>query len=226
MTARRSLRLAHRGDWRAAPENTLGALSAAMRVPGCDGVELDVRLSRDGVPVVVHDETLARVHGRPERVDALDAAELATVGIPTLADALALLGRAPFLDVELKGGDHGDITAAVLRAARGDDGPRAVISSFDRTSLVAMADRLPGWTRWLGTFDLAPASLSQALGLDCRGVSVEWGAATPAALRRAGVARLDVAAWTVRRRATRDRLERHGVVAQCVEGAALGGSPS
>ena len=52
MTTGRPLRLAHRGDWRVAPENTLDAFLAAMRIPGCDGVELDVRLSRDGVPVV------------------------------------------------------------------------------------------------------------------------------------------------------------------------------
>ncbi len=223
MSARRSLRLAHRGDWRVAPENTLAAMTAAIRVPACDGVEFDVQLSRDGVPVILHDETLARVQHRPERVDALDAAELATAGVPTLAEALALLGPDPFLDIELKGDDHGDATAAVLRAARGDHGPRSVLSSFDPPSLAAMADRLPGWTLWLNAEDLAPATLSLALGLGCRGISVLWGAITPASIRGARDAGLDVAAWTVRRRATFDRLQRLGVVACCVEAAALDG---
>ena len=58
MSSGTPLRLAHRGDWRAAPENSLQALVAATRIPGCDGVEFDVRLSRDGVPVLLHDETL------------------------------------------------------------------------------------------------------------------------------------------------------------------------
>jgi glycerophosphoryl diester phosphodiesterase len=222
-SGQRALRLAHRGDWRVAPENTIAALAAAMRVPGCDGVEFDVGLSRDGVPVLLHDETLARVQGRPERVDALDAAELAGAGIPTLAEALAVLGPGPFLDVELKGDGHGDATAAVLRSARGSDGPRAVISSFEPASLAAIAVRLPGWKLWLGAMELTSSACSQATGLGCRGISVGWGSITPAAIRAAHADGLDVAAWTVRRRATFNRLERLGVVACCVEAAALDG---
>ena len=86
-----------------------------------------------------------------------------------------------------------------------------------------MGERLPGWTRWLNAEDLSQATLSLAVGLGARGVSVQWGAITPAALGRAGDAGLEVAAWTVRRRATFDRLARLGVVACCVEAAALDG---
>lgn len=217
------LRLAHRGDWRVAPENTLAALAAALRVPACDGVEFDVQLSRDGVPVILHDETLARVQGRPERVDALDPAELASHGIPTLAETLAMLGPDPFLDVELKGESHGDATAELLRAARGDHGSRAVISSFDPPSLTAMAERLPGWTLWLGVMDMADETLASAVALGCHGVAGPWEAITPATMRVARAAGLEVAAWTVRRRPTFARLERLGVVACCVEAAALDG---
>jgi glycerophosphoryl diester phosphodiesterase len=55
----KTLRLAHRGDWRRAPENTLEAFRAALAIPACDGLEFDVRAAADGVPVVCHDETLA-----------------------------------------------------------------------------------------------------------------------------------------------------------------------
>ncbi len=216
------LRLAHRGDWRVAPENTLEALDAAMRVKGCDGVEFDVRLSRDGVPVLLHDNTLLRVQGAAGRVDRLDATELARHGIPRLDTVLEALPGA-WMDIELKGDDHGDATAAVLRAARGDAPATAVISSFEPPTLVAMEDRLPGWARWLNADDLAPATLSLAVGLGCRGVSVLWGAITPASLARARAAGLEVAAWTVRRRSTFERLGRLGVVACCVEVAALDG---
>ncbi len=216
------LRLAHRGDWRVAPENTLAALQAAMRVPGCDGVEFDVRLSREGIPVVVHDETLTRVQGVHARVDGVRAAELEGHGIPRLAAVLAALPGA-WMDIELKGDDHGDATAADLRAARGEAPENAVISSFEPPTLVAIGQRLPGWGRWLNTEDLAPATLSLAVGLGCRGVSVLWGAITPAAFARASAVGLEVAAWTVRRRATFDRLGRIGVVACCVEAAALEG---
>ena len=216
------LRLAHRGDWRRAPENSLGALRAAMAIPGCDGVEFDVRVSRDGVPVLAHDETLSRVHQHHARVDALTAAELADAGIPTLAAALDALGGA-FLDIELKGEEHGAPTADVLRAGRGEAPARTVVSSFEAPTLAAMADLLPAWPRWLNATDLHPQTISLAKGLGCRGLSVLWGAITPAALRTATAMGLEVAAWTVTRRSTFDRLARLGIVAACVEGAALDG---
>jgi len=215
------LRLAHRGDFRAAPENTVEAFRAAMRIPGCDGVELDVRLARDGTPVILHDDSLRRVQHHEAHLRDLDVRALEAAGVPTLAGALAALDGA-WVDVELKGDDHADATAAVLRAARGDGPANAVVSSFDGPSLAAMADRLPGWGRWLNALDLNPGTLSLAVGLGCRAVAVLWGAITPASVGRARDAGLEVAAWTVRRRPTWDRLERLGVVACCVEAAALG----
>ena len=86
-----------------------------------------------------------------------------------------------------------------------------------------MADRLPGWLRWLNVYDLEPATVSRALDLGCAGVSVLWNALTPASIRAARGAGLDIAAWTVRRRATFNRLARLGVIACCVEAAALDG---
>ncbi len=114
----------------------------------------------------------------------LDADALEAAGVPRLSTVLAALDGA-WLDVELKGDDHGDATAAVLRAARGEAPANAVVSSFDAPSLAAMATVLPGWGRWLNAVDLAPATLSLALGLGCRAVAVLWGAITPASVRRA-----------------------------------------
>jgi glycerophosphoryl diester phosphodiesterase len=216
------LRLAHRGDWRAAPENSLEALVAATRIDGCDGVEFDVRLSRDGVPVLLHDATLRRVQRQPARVDALDAVTLADTGIPMLSDVLDALSPAVFLDVELNGTAHGAATAAVLLTARGEAPDRALVSSFEPETLDTIRTLLPGWRRWLNAEDLAPATLSLALGLGCSGVAAPWGGITTAAFRRASDAGLEVAAWTVRESATVERLGRLGVVACCVEGEALG----
>ena len=58
-TARRVLIIAHRGDSKAAPENTLPAFRSALRA-GADLVELDYYHSSDGVPVVFHDRELDR----------------------------------------------------------------------------------------------------------------------------------------------------------------------
>jgi glycerophosphoryl diester phosphodiesterase len=59
--------IGHRGSSATAPENTLSAFARAIR-DGADGIELDVRLSRDGVPVVIHDSTLPRTSLRKRYV--------------------------------------------------------------------------------------------------------------------------------------------------------------
>jgi len=214
------LRLAHRGDWRRAPENTIPALLAALKAPGCDGVEFDVRLSADGVPVLLHDETLERVQRRPERVDDLPGRTLEDLGVPTLASVLAALPHRAFLDVELKG-RHDRAVVEVLAAGRGPGLVNAVVSSFDVQTLKRIAGLVPLWPRWLNTHDLEPSTIALATDLDCRAISVEWHAIDRAGLDRARAADLQVAAWTVRRRATATRLARLGVMATCVEAAAL-----
>lgn len=218
----RTLRLAHRGDWRAAPENTIAAFLAALAIPSCDGLEFDVRASADGVPVVHHDATLERVHGRPDRVDALSAAQLEGLGVPALADTLAAVGRRPFLDVELKSA-LGRAVVEVLAAGRGPGLSNAVVSSFEPDVLERVASLAPAWPRWLITRSLDAGTIADAVGLGARGVAVEWRALEVGSIRRARAAGLDVAAWTVRRRPTFERLARLGVVAICVDGAALDG---
>jgi len=221
-TGARALRLAHRGDWRAGPENTLAAMRAALANPACDGLEFDVRGSREGIPILLHDATLDRVQARPGRPEELSIDELAEAGIPTLADVLAAAGREPFLDVELKG-EPALSVIPVLEAARGTALARTVVSSFEADTIAWVGDHRPGWPRWLNTMDLAPSTLRLASDLGCRGLSVDWHAIDAAGMARAGSAGLEVAAWTVRRRSTVARLGRLGVAAICVEAAALDG---
>ena len=218
----RTLRLAHRGDWRQAPEDTLAAFAAALAVPACDGLEFDVRVSSDGVPVICHDLTLERTHGRPDRVDALTAAALEELGVPTLADTLAMAGRGPFLDVELKG-DPGPRIAEVLAAGRGPGLSNAVVSSYEAVALERVAHLAPSWPSWLNSHTLTAADVAAAVALGCRGVAIDWRALDRRSVARAQEAGLEVAAYTVRRRPTFDRLARLGVVAVCVEAAALDG---
>ncbi|MFI6208770.1 glycerophosphodiester phosphodiesterase [Streptomyces sp. NPDC051041] len=87
---RRVTAVAHRGDPYRVRENTVGSLRSALR-RGADAVEIDVRLTRDGVPVLLHDETLKRLWERDRPLRALSAAEVRglTDGlVPTLAEAL------------------------------------------------------------------------------------------------------------------------------------------
>ena len=217
-----ALRLAHRGDWRRAPENTIAAFLTALDVPGCDGLEFDVRAAAGGVPVVIHDETLDRVQGVAGRVASLTPDELAAHGVPTLEEVLAAVPRRAFLDVELKG-DPGRGAVDVLTAGRGPGLERAVVSSFMPATLERVGRLAPSWPRWLNTRDLEPATIESALALECRGIAAQWRAIDPRSAARVREAGLDLAAWTVRRRPTYARLERLGVIAICAEAAALDG---
>jgi glycerophosphoryl diester phosphodiesterase len=216
------LRLAHRGDWRRAPENSLAALTAALGVPGCDGVEFDVRVSADGVPVLAHDETLERVYGRPGRVDGLTARDLEDAGVPSLSDALALIPHRATIDVDLKG-LHDRAVVEVLASGRGPGLVNGVVSSFTPETLERIAGLAPAWPRWLNAYELSADKIRTAVDLDCQAISVDFrqiDAGSLAAVRSAGLA---LAAWTVRRRTTYGRLRRQGVIAACVEAAALDG---
>jgi glycerophosphoryl diester phosphodiesterase len=225
-----TLRLAHRGDWRAAPENTVAALQAALEVPGCDGLEFDVRFARDGTPILLHDATLERVQGVASPVSELDIAALAALGVPALAEVLSAVGREPFLDIELKALPK-DQLVRVVEAARAGEARagaesglhRAAISSFDPETLAWIGARRPGWARWLNARDMEPSTIDRAVDLGCEAVAILWRAIDERSVGRATAAGLDVVAWTVRRGSTFNRLARLGVRAICVEAAALDG---
>jgi glycerophosphoryl diester phosphodiesterase len=106
--------IAHRGASRDAPENTIAAFDEALRQGPC-GIELDVQLSRDGVPVVYHDRTLWKAGGGRRRVARCDLEELRKLDpgrrldnrcrgqhIPTFEEVLSRYGRRTRLLVEIK----------------------------------------------------------------------------------------------------------------------------
>lgn len=78
--ARAPLIIAHRGDSVHAPENTLAAFKRAVDA-GADGIEFDVRLTKDGEVVVFHDSSLNRIAGRESRIIQLSAEELRSVDV-------------------------------------------------------------------------------------------------------------------------------------------------
>jgi glycerophosphoryl diester phosphodiesterase len=106
--------IAHRGaSWRC-PENTLSAFDEGL-AEGADGIELDLQLTRDGVPVVFHDDRLDKL-GRPAaRIADLSLAELAALDagawfdsafagepVPTLGQVLSRYGGRTELCLEIK----------------------------------------------------------------------------------------------------------------------------
>jgi glycerophosphoryl diester phosphodiesterase len=109
--------IAHRGGALESTENTILAFQRAVRI-GAAGIETDIRLTRDGVVVVYHDEYFGRVEGLPERqrnrlvsdltYSELTAQTLIPVGddngtrrVPTLNDLLTNV-KSVLLNIELK----------------------------------------------------------------------------------------------------------------------------
>jgi glycerophosphoryl diester phosphodiesterase len=173
---KRPLIFAHRGASKAAPENTLPAFEAAMRL-GADGVETDVQYSSDGAMVIFHNTTLEKTSTGTGRVTAYTLAELrqldagswfdptfAGTRIPTLDEALELLKGKLLINVELKVLDslRSGLGADAVRAIRAHDmADQVVISSFNPFALrgakqagpeiecaLLLAHDLPGWMRW------------------------------------------------------------------------------
>lgn len=146
---------AHRGlhnEERA--ENSISAFKAA--VDAGYGIELDIRLSKDGKLVVFHDDTLDRVCGREGKVIDFTAEKLAAFklngtndGVPLFSDVLSLVdGKVPLL-VEIKEnpGDSAVSKAAceMLKEYKGD----FIVESFNPLSLKTVKENMPEITRGL-----------------------------------------------------------------------------
>jgi len=104
---RRCRIVSHRGehDNVAVFENTLAAFETAARA-GVWGLEMDLRWTRDMIPVVIHDPGLQRLYGRPERIIDLTLSELENldVPVPTLRAVVERFGGRRHLMVEIKAG--------------------------------------------------------------------------------------------------------------------------
>jgi glycerophosphoryl diester phosphodiesterase len=181
---RRPLAIAHRGDSADRPENTAIAFAAALAA-GVDGIELDVRLSRDGVPFVAHDATLARFGGGARSVRAMTMAELrlADVGV---WKAQAIARRSATRRVRILCFDAG-VLAEVARVA-------------PHLALVRNSERRPrDVPRWLAAQPRLDAACFDRRIVD---------AALVAACHAHG---LQVFSWSANHAAAADRLRRLGV---------------
>lgn len=143
--------IGHRGASVEAPENTRAAFIKAIEA-GADGVEFDVRLARDGEPVVIHDPTLSRTGGAGAAVADLTSKELGMINvgswfkngngknrfqeerIPTLAKTLDLLANFDgviFIELKCRDREIDALTEAVCSAVRNSALlPKVIVKSF------------------------------------------------------------------------------------------------
>lgn len=135
-----------------APENTLKGIRQALEMR-CDGVEVDVQLSADGVPVLFHDDELQRTTNATGPLADRTYAELQRLDagegepVPSLRDALQLVDGQMLFVAELKISPHADVPAlcdAVLaEIARAGALPWTWLWSFDSETVIELSRRAP-----------------------------------------------------------------------------------
>jgi len=151
--------IAHRGASKHAPENTFAAFKRAVDA-GADGIELDVRLAKDGVAVVFHDSSLKRIAGRKGKISHFTSTELGSIdvgswfnrntpkladpsykleGVPSLEQTLAFLNSFPgliYIELKCKEADTKRLAKAVCSVIWDSPLlPQIVVKSFKLSAL-------------------------------------------------------------------------------------------
>ncbi len=149
--------LGHRGASGAYPENTIASFQGAINMHA-DGVEFDVQLSKDGKPIVIHDELLDRTTNGSGLVKDYTLSEIRKLDagkyyshlfqsqkIPTLNEVLAIVQNLAVINIELKNFyNYPRLEEEVLQSIKSYDiVDKTIISSFNHHSLLKFKDLEP-----------------------------------------------------------------------------------
>lgn len=149
---------AHRGSSWQAPENTVPAIEQAI-ADGADYVELDVRQTADGVPVLLHDRDLRRIAGKPReiweltlnQVRRIDAGEwfhprFAGLSIPTLQEAIQVVQGRAKLYLEIKSGPRtAKLTQSVVQILQENQlAEQTIVAALEQDTLQKVKRLDPG----------------------------------------------------------------------------------
>ncbi len=209
---RRPLVTSHAACKGHAPENTLAGIEQAIRL-GTDAIEIDVHTTADGVPVLIHDETVDRTTDGTGNIEQMtfDAARRLDAGarqfapkfkgalIPTLAEVLALTRGHVLLQIEIKQmGIEEQVAQAVRDAGAIGD---CEVHSFYPQVVQAMRGVEPRMAAALLTDGRRVVDWADlfgfALSLNAQGVSVYYAFATPTVVRQGQLRSLTFMTWTV-----------------------------
>jgi len=188
----------HRGCALLEPENTLRGFRRTLAL-GCDYVETDVRLTRDGELILMHDETVDRTTDGSGRVADLTFAEIRRLDagqgetVPTLAELLALLAGRVTLLCELKGEGTADAAVAVVKAAGME---RHVIFTCFDLARIRRVKEIDASLRTGAIFSNPPPDFAQqARDAGAESCGIHFRHLTPEHLAAARAAGLTVRAW-------------------------------
>lgn len=220
-TGRTMLTIAHRGASGDYPENTLRAFLAALEA-GADMCEFDVRMSRDGEVVVIHDATVRRTTGGRGEVAAMELAALKRLDagarfgarfrgerIPTLDEVAVALGGRCGMNIELKASGLERAVCEIVR--RHDAIGSTVVSSFEWNQLRLVAEAEPRIRIALLASGDRLAMIEAAAAMRAYAVAPRFDLVRPELCAEAHRRGLRVLTWTVDRRRAMRRLIAAGV---------------
>jgi glycerophosphoryl diester phosphodiesterase len=188
--------IAHRGDPVAQRENTMAAFTSAVR-EGADMVELDVRRTRDGEIVVLHDATLSRLWGDARTVADLDLASVRAIGsgelrIPTFGDVLRAIDVPIMVDLNAE-----TVEGALDEVRRADAMARALFVTGNVAALRRLRALAPEARIGLTWVEQAPPPLALLLELGAEYWNPMFRLATPDGVADVHRIGLKVSTWTV-----------------------------
>jgi glycerophosphoryl diester phosphodiesterase len=187
---------------------------------GVEGLEFDVQISADSIPMILHDRELNRTTSGSGAIDTVDFETLRTFDagggerIPTLAETLELAGDRVHLDIEVKQGGTEREVLDVL--ARFPDA-RWAISSFDWTTIERVRALSPDADLWLLAVVVNDALFHTARRLRASGVSLHHSALNRATALRLQEAGLRIVVWTVNDVAEAARVRDLGTHGLCTD---------
>ncbi|ASS64855.1 MULTISPECIES: glycerophosphodiester phosphodiesterase family protein [unclassified Paenibacillus] len=206
--------VAHRGWSGAAPENTLAAVRLAADADDVEWAEIDVQLSSDGIPVLMHDKRLNRTTngGRTEaarvaaaKLRSLDAGSwfspaFKQEGVPLLEEVLRETGDRLKFNIELKRHDRGDglleerVAEAVERSGMRE---RSVLTSFSRESLRHLRSLDTGIKTGLISDSWSASLPAELSALGCSLLSADHSAMNRERIRLLKAAGIRTMVWTL-----------------------------
>lgn len=210
---------AHRGASIEFPENTIAAFRRAIEL-GAPGIEIDVHLSSDGHPVVIHDESVDRTSNGTGRVSDLTLAELQALDagdgerIPTLAETLDVVAGHSKLDIEVKAADA---AAAVLREVAKYPSLEWLISSFRWNALGFVREQDPHAELWVLSWAISDDAIKVARDLKASILNLEYTTVTEEQVNSLKPEGIGIGAWTVNDPKEAERLRDIGIVAICTD---------
>jgi glycerophosphoryl diester phosphodiesterase len=204
--------IGHRGASAVAPENTMAAFRAAIAA-GADGIEFDVRLSRDEVPVIIHDDTLYRTHDLRRRVADLRGEELSELGVPSLRELFELVvDNELLLYLEIKGSSAKLAELCCELVHEFSFAERVIVECFD----LKVLENIEG-LRTAALFDSRintdRSMIERALSVGATVLALHQRLAKPKLVESAKAAGLRVVVWTVDDPAWIERAQAMGIEA-------------